>query len=49
LTQRIQAECQLAARLYIQLGGRKVDVLIKNPFEPSLAIHEQALQHGIVL
>ncbi|MEY3106372.1 MAG: hypothetical protein RIT35_538 [Pseudomonadota bacterium] len=49
LTQRIQAECQLAARLYIQLGGRKVDVLIKNPFEPPLAIHEQALQHGIVL
>ena len=49
LAQRIQAECQLAARLYIRLGGRKVDVLIKNPLEPTLAIHEQALQNGIVL
>ena len=49
LAQRIQAECQLAACLYIQLGGRKVDVLIKNPLEPALAIHEQALKNGIVL
>ena len=49
LTHRIQAECQLAARLYIRLGGRKVDVLIKNPLEPTLTIHVQALQNGIVL
>ncbi len=49
LAQRIQAECQLAARLYIRLGGRKVDVLIKDPLEPQLAIYEQALQNGIVL
>ena len=25
---RVQAECRLAVRLYIKLGGRKVDVLI---------------------
>lgn len=49
LAHRIQAECRLAARLYIKLGGRKVDVLIKNPLEPTLPIHEQALQNGIVL
>lgn len=49
LMHRIQAECRLAARLYIRLGGRKVDVLIKNPLEPTLPIHEQALQNGIVL
>ena len=29
LEHRIQAECKLAARLFIRLGGRKVDVLIK--------------------
>lgn len=49
LAQRIQAECRLAASLYIKLGGRKVDVLIKDPLEPTLAIHQQALQNGIVL
>ena len=49
LTKRIQIECQLAACLYIKLGGRKVDVLIKNPLEPILAIHEQALRNGVVL
>lgn len=31
LVQRIQTECQLAARLFIKLDGRKVDVLKKNP------------------
>jgi predicted nucleotidyltransferase len=31
LVQRIETECQLAARLFIKLDGRKVDVLIKNP------------------
>jgi uncharacterized protein len=49
LTKRIQIECQLAACLYIKLGSRKVDVLIKNPLEPILAIHEQALKNGVVL
>jgi hypothetical protein len=40
---------QPAARLYIRLGGRKVDVLIKDPRKPLLPIHEQALRTGIIL
>lgn len=49
LAHRIQEECRLAARLYIKLGGRKVDVLIKDPLKPLLPIHEQALRNGIIL
>lgn len=49
LAHRIQAECSLSARLYIMLGGRKVDVLIKDPLKPPLPIHEQALRNGIIL
>jgi hypothetical protein len=40
---------QPAARLYIRLGGRKVDVLIKDPRKPLLPVHEQALRNGIIL
>ena len=46
---RIQAECKLAARLFIRLGGRKVDVLIKTPNMPLQLVHQQALAHGIIL
>jgi predicted nucleotidyltransferase len=46
---RVQTECQLAARLYIKLGGRKVDVLIKDSLTPIEPVHKQALQHGIIL
>jgi predicted nucleotidyltransferase len=49
LAHRIQIECRLAARLYIKLGGRKVDVLIKDAISPPLPIYEQALRNGIVL
>ena len=49
LPNRVQAECQLAARVYIRLGSRKIDVMIKGSLEPALPIHEQALQKGIVL
>ena len=49
LANRIQAECRLAASLYIKLGGRKVDVLIKDPSTPLQAIYEQALRQGIIL
>ena len=49
LAHRIQAECRLSACLYIKLGGRKVDVLIKDPLKPLLPIHEQALRNGIIL
>lgn len=49
LAHRIQVECRLSARLHIRLGGRKVDVLIKDPLMPMLPIHEQALRNGITL
>jgi predicted nucleotidyltransferase len=46
---RVQTECALSARLYMQLGGRKVDVLIRDPSTALKPVHRQALQHGIVL
>lgn len=49
LENRIQAECRLAARLFIKLGGQKVDVLIKDPQKPTRPIYEQALSSGVVL
>lgn len=49
LAHRIQTECRLAARLFIRLGGRKVDVLIKNLLKPDQPIYQQALQHGVIL
>ncbi len=49
LAHRIQEECRLSARLYIKLGGRKVDVLIMDTLKPLLPIHEQALRNGVVL
>lgn len=49
IDQRVKAECRLAASLYIRLGGRHVDVVIKNPTQPLLPIHKQALQQGIIL
>ena len=49
LENRIQEECRLSASLYIKLGGRKVDVLIKDALKPLLPIHEQALRTGIIL
>lgn len=45
----IQAECRLSASLYIQLGGRKVDVLITMPGKPIELVHELALRYGIIL
>ena len=49
LEHRIQAECKQAARLFIRLDGRKVDVLIKDPTMPSRLVYEQAITHGIIL
>ncbi len=49
LENRIQEECRLSASLYIKLGGRKVDVLIRDVLKPMLPIHEQALRTGIIL
>ena len=49
IKKRVELECRLAARLYIKLGGRKVDVLIKDTASPDSPIHRQAMQHGVVL
>lgn len=49
LENRIKEECRLSARLYIKLGGRKVDVLIRDTLKPLLPVHEQALRNGIIL
>ena len=46
---RVQLECKLTARLYIKLGGRKVDVIIKDCNTPIKPIHQQAIEHGIIL
>lgn len=46
---RVRAECRLAAKLFIQLGGRKVDVLIREPNKPMSPIHEQAVRQGVIL
>jgi len=40
LVLRIQDECRLAAQLYIKLGGRKVDVLVKDARSPMLPVYE---------
>jgi len=49
LTNRFDLESKLAARLYIQLGGRKVDVLLTDELTQVQPIHTQALKTGIVL
>ena len=46
---RVELECKLAARLYIKLGGRKVDVLIKDSLTHIKPIHQQAIQQGVML
>jgi hypothetical protein len=42
-------ECQLTARLYIKLGGRRVDVLIKDSLSKMKPIYQHAIDYGIVL
>ncbi|MEY3777259.1 MAG: hypothetical protein RIR83_1301 [Pseudomonadota bacterium] len=49
LDHRTKAYCQLSSRLSIQLGGRQVDVLIKDPSSLPSPIYTLALQTGIVL
>ncbi len=49
LTNRFDLESKLAARLYIRLGGRKVDVLLMDDLTQVQPIHTQALKTGIVL
>lgn len=49
LTNRLDLESKLATRLYIQLGGRKVDVLLMDDLTQVQPIHTQAIKTGIVL
>jgi predicted nucleotidyltransferase len=49
LKNRIATECKLTARLYIKLGGRKVDVLIKDPLSKVKPIYQHALDYGVAL
>ena len=49
LTNRFDVESKLAARLYIRLGGRKVDVLLMDNLTQVQPIHTQALKTGTVL
>ena len=49
LANRFDVESKLAARLYIRLGGRKVDVLLMDVLTQVQPIHTQALKTGIVL
>jgi predicted nucleotidyltransferase len=46
---RVELECRLAARLFLRLGGRNVDVLIKDTASPDSPIHRHAMQQGVVL
>lgn len=46
---RIRMECHLAARLFVRLGGRKVDLLIHNPHTSVRPVDEEARRHGVIL
>jgi predicted nucleotidyltransferase len=46
---RIIRECKIAAALFIKLGGRKVDVLIKDPTVQAQPIHQMAYSQGVKL
>lgn len=45
----VMAECTLASRLQIALGGRKVDVLIQDGRLANSPIAHQAREHGVPL
>ncbi len=49
LSNKIEAECRLSARLYIKLGGRKVDVLIKDKHSNIAPIYQHAIDYGVAL
>ncbi len=46
---RVCTECQLAATLAIKLGGRRVDLLIRNPGGRLRPIDDEAHKYGVVL
>jgi predicted nucleotidyltransferase len=45
----VLAECTLASRLYIALGGRKVDVLINDGEIANSPVVREAMKHGVLL
>jgi len=47
IDKRVELECKLAARLHIKLGGRKVDVLLKDGRSESKPIYQQAMSYGV--
>jgi len=49
LKNRVEMECRLAARLYIKLGGCKVDILIKDSLTKMKPIYQHAINYGIIL
>ncbi len=49
LSNKVEAECRLSARLYIKLGGRKVDVLIKDTLSKMQPIYQHAIDYGVAL
>ncbi len=49
LSNKIEAGCRLSARLYIKLGGRKVDFLIKDRYSSIESIYQQAIDYGVAL
>lgn len=49
LKNRVEMECRLSARLYMKLGGCKVDILIKDSLTKMKPIYLHATNYGIVL
>ncbi len=49
LSNKIKVECRLSARLYMRLGGQKVDVLIKDRQSNMAPIYQHAIDHGVAL
>jgi len=49
LINKIEMECRLSARLYIRLGGWKVDVLIQDSHSNMEPIIQHAIDNGVAL
>lgn len=49
LNNKVETECLLSARLYIKLGGRKVDVLIRDKLSEMKPIYRHAIDYGVAL
>ena len=49
LIDRIASACRLTSQLQMQLGDRKIDVIIVDPATPEQPIHQIARQTGVML